>query len=247
MWSGIYLSVWLTSWQKLDEQNLILWKQCISLFDKDILLFLKQVDFLDPIHSIHFLAPKLSWESIPDFSYVCMPCHMTVTLDFFLDPSRSGKYHLTPQHHADIVVWIIQYYYPLPMDIFFRRFQLGDDWRGPLPKLLPNHFKSEVMNQTVVIPIDIHLSHASRCAEQLIETIRSYNPDTFPLMAHSAVRGIVVYHYHSSLIFKSPHSMEVLRRAGACSRTCPKDTGKRSGKGLHDTCWCVVSLFFNRF
>lgn len=35
------------------------------------------------------------------------------------------------------------------------------------------------------MPIDIHLSHASRCADKLIKTIRYYNPDTFPVVAHS--------------------------------------------------------------
>ena len=74
-----------------------------------------------------------------------------------------------------------------------RRFQCEDQsWEGPLPKLVTRYLATEAMNQTMV-PIDIHLSHASRCAEQLIEIIRSYNPDTFPLMARSEVRGIVVH------------------------------------------------------
>ena len=179
--------------QKLDEQNPILWKQCISLVDKDILLFLKQVEFLDPLHSIHFLAFKLCRWSIRDFSYVGMPCHIEVFLKFFLDPSRSGKYHLTPQHHADIVVWMVQYYYPLPKDIFVRRFQSGDsnaNIQMPLvgfPSIEPT---MNMMNQTIYIPIDIHLSRASLCAERLIEIICSHNPDTFPVMAYSEVRRI---------------------------------------------------------
>ena len=192
MWHGIYLSVRLTSWQKLDEQNPILWKQYISLFDKDMLLFLNPVEFLDPIHSIHLLASKLCWYR-SESSQIGMPEHNEVFLKFFLDPRRSGKYHLTPQHHADIVVWMIQYYYPLPVDIFWKRFQCKDDWGKPLPTLLFHDLVPEARNQTVVIPIDIHLSHASRCAEQLIEIIRVYNPDTFPLMAHSKVYGIVVH------------------------------------------------------
>ena len=196
MWHVMYLSVRLTSWQKLDEQNPILWKQYISLYDKDMLLFLKPIELLDPIHSIHFLASKIRWFR-GKFSRVGMLDHNEVFLKFFLDPSRSGKYHLTPHHHADIVVWMIQYYYPLPVDIFVRRFQCDVHWGGPWPKLVSDHFGSEVMNQTMVIPIDIHLSHASRSAEQLIETIRYYNPDTFPLMAHSEVRGIVVHQYYS--------------------------------------------------
>ena len=196
MWHGIYISVRLTSWQKLDEQNPVLWKQYISLFDQDILFFLKQVDFLDPIHSIHFLLFKFSWWSNPDFPPIGVPHHMEVFLNFFSDPSRSGKYHLTPQHHADIVVWMIQYYYPLPKDIFVRRFQSRDGKatiQTPLTGLLSRQAGTELRNQSVVMPIDIHLSRASRCAEQLIEAIRSYNPDTFPLMAHSEVRGIVVH------------------------------------------------------
>ena len=203
MWHGIYISVRLTSWQKLDEQNPILWKQYISLFDKDILLFLKQVEFLDPIHSIHFLAFKLSQQSIREFSYVGMPCHYKVFLDFFLDPSRSGKYHLTPQHHADIAGWMIRYYYPLPKGIFARRFQCEDrkaNIQTPLARFLFDQSGDNLRNQTVVMPIDIHLSRASRCAEQLIEIIRYYNHDTFPLMAHSEVRGIVVQYYSYLLI-----------------------------------------------
>ena len=196
MWHGIHLSVRLTSWQKLDEQNPLLWKQYISLFDEDMLRFLKAIEFLDPIHSIHFLVSKFCCYG-QTFSCTGMLDHNEVFLKFFLDPSRSGKYHLTPQHHADIVVWMIQYYYPLPVDKFFRRFQIEDHRGGPLPQLVIHPYRSEAMNQTMVIPIDIHLSHASRCAEQLIEIIRSYNPDTFPLMAHSKVRGIVVYYYHS--------------------------------------------------
>ena len=198
MWHGIYLFVRLTLQQKLDEQNPILWKQYISLFDKDILLFLKQVVFLDPIHSIHFLAFKLCWWSIQDFSYVGMPCHIEVFLNFFLDPSRSGKYHLTPQHHADIVVWMVQYYYPLPKNIFVRRFQSGDgkaNSQMPLVGFPSIQLTKSIKNETFFIPIDIHLSHASLCAEQLIETIGSYNPHTFPLMAHSEVCGIVILYY----------------------------------------------------
>ena len=196
MWHGICLSVRLTSQQQLDEQNPILWKQYISLFDKDILLFLKEVEFLDPIHSVHFLAFKLSQPRMPDVSYVGLPHHLEVFLNFFLDPNRSGKYHLTPQHHADIVAWMIQYYYPLPKDIFVRRFQSRDGKatiQTPLTGLLSRQAGTELRNQSVVMPIDIHLSRASRCAEQLIETIRSYNPDTSPLMARSEVRGIVVH------------------------------------------------------
>jgi len=194
MCHGIYLSFSLTSWQKLDEQNPFLWKQYISLFDKDILLFLKQVEFLDPIHYIHCLAFKLSELGIRDFPYVGMPCHAKVFLDFFLDLSRSGKYHLTPQHHADIVVWMIQYYHPLPKDIIARRFQLDAkiNIRTPLARFLSVALGAELRNQTVTMPIDIHLSRAHRCAEQLIETICFYNPATFPLMARSEVRGIVV-------------------------------------------------------
>ena len=116
----------LTLRQKLNEQNPILWKQYISLYDRDVLLFLKQVEFLDPIHSIHVLAFKISWRNTLDLSCVGIPRHIEVFLDFFLDPSRSGKYHFTPQHHADIVVWMIQYYYPLPKGIFVRRFQCED-------------------------------------------------------------------------------------------------------------------------
>jgi hypothetical protein len=192
MWHGIFLSVRLTSRQKLDEQNPILWKQYISLYDKDVLLFLKQVGFLDPIHSIHFLAFKISPEDW-DLSCVGIPHHIEVFLDFFLDPSRSGKYHLTPQHHADIVVWMIQYFSPLPNGIFVRRFQFEDRWADIPTGLLSYPSGNELWNQRVVLPIDIHLSRASRCAEQLIEIIRSYNPDTFPLMAHPEVRGIVVH------------------------------------------------------
>ena len=186
MWHGIYLSVKLTLWQKLDEQNPILWKQYISLFDKDILLFLKHIECLDPIHSIHCLAFKLSQQSIRYCSYGAMPHHSEVFLKFFLDPSRSGKYHLTPQHHADIVVWMIQYYYPLPKDIFVRQFQ-PEDCRANIQTcfagLLSHQPWVELMNKSMLIPIDIHLSHASRCAEHLIEIICSYNPDTFPTMA----------------------------------------------------------------
>ena len=198
MWYGIYLSVRLTSWQKLNEQNPILWKQYLSLYDKDVLLFLKQVEFLDPIHSIHFLTFKISWWNIPAFSHVGMPHHIEVFLDFFFDPCRSRKYYLTPQHHADIVVWMIQYYYPLPKGIFMRRFQC-EGRRTPLAGLLSDQSGGELRNQTLAMPIDIYLSHASRCAEQLIEIIRSYNPDTFPLMALSRVRGNVVQ-YCSYLI-----------------------------------------------
>ena len=200
MWHGVYLSVRLTSRQKLDEQNPILRKQYISLFDKDILLFLKQVEYLDPIHSIHFLAFKLSKRSIADFSYVGMPCHIEVFLDFFLDPSRSGKYHLTPQHHADIVLWMIKYYDPFPKSLFVRRFQYEDR----CPKIFAGHIigrigekdpADQLRNQTMTLPIGIHLSHASRCAERLIEILRSYNPDTFPLMSYVGVRGIVLQYY----------------------------------------------------
>ena len=127
MWHGICLSVRLTSQQKLDEQNPILLKQCLSLFDQNILFFLKQVDFLDPIHSIHFLLFKFPWWSTPNFLSIGMLHHIEVFLNFFSDPSRSGKYHLTPQHYANIVVWMIQYYYPLPKDIFVRQFQFGDN------------------------------------------------------------------------------------------------------------------------
>jgi hypothetical protein len=184
---GICLYVRLNSPQKLDERNPILWKQYVSLFDKDILLFLKEVEYLDPIHSIHCLVFKLRTPRY--FPYAGMPRHVEVFLDFFLDPSRSGKYHLTPQHHADIVVWMIQYYHPLPRDIVVRRFQSGKA-NTEIPLVGPT---KNMTNQTIHIPIDIHLSRASLCAEQLIETIRSYNPDTFPLMAHSEVRGIVVH------------------------------------------------------
>jgi hypothetical protein len=186
--AGFYLSIRLTSWQKLDEQNPILWKKFISLFDKDILLFLKQVEFLDPIHSIHCLAFKHSQEGIRDFSYVLMPRHTEVFLNFFLDPSRSGKYHLTPQNHANIVVWMIQ-------GIFVRRFQCDDhraNIRTPLASSLPDKSGGKLGNPVMIMPIGIHLSHASRCAEQLIEIICSYNPKTFPLMGHLEVRGIVV-------------------------------------------------------
>lgn len=112
-----FIISWLSK-EKLDEQNPILWKQYISLYDKDMLLLLKQFEFLDPIHSIHFLAFKLPEQSTRRFSYLSMPRHVKVFLNFFLDPSRSGKYHLTPQHHADIAGWMIQYYYPLPKGIF---------------------------------------------------------------------------------------------------------------------------------
>jgi len=194
MWLGICLSVRLISQQKLDQQNPVLWKQYISFFDKDILLFLKQVEFLDPIHSIHLLAFKLSPWTIQDISYVAIPCHNEVFLKFFLDPSRSGKYHLTPQHHADIAVWMIHYYHPLPEDIIARQFQLDGkiNIQTPLARLLSVPLGEELRNQTVTMPIDIHLSCAHRCAEQLIETIRFYNPATFPLMAHSEVCGTVV-------------------------------------------------------
>ena len=162
-----------------------------------MLRFLKAIEFLDPIHSVHFLVSKFCY-NWGECSCTGMLDHNEVFLKFFLDPSRSGKYHLTPQHHADIVVWMIQYYYPLPVDKILRRFQYKDhEWGELLPRLVTGYYGSEAMNQTMVIPIDIHLSHASRCAEQLIEILRSYNPDTFPLMAHSKVRGIVVYYYHS--------------------------------------------------
>ena len=199
MCHGIYLSVRLTSRQKLDEQYPILWKQYISLFDRDILLFLKKVEFLNPIHSIHFLSFKLCRRSIHDFSYVGMPHHTEVFLKFFLDPSRSGKYHLTPQHHADIVVWMIQYHYPLPKDISvcFRPRDGKANMQTASVGFPSIPLTENVTNQTTYIPIHIHLSRASRCAEQLIETIRSYNPHTFPSMAHSevTVRGIVVQYY----------------------------------------------------
>ena len=76
-----------------------------------------------------------------------------------------------------------------------RRFQSGDDKANiqtPLARLLSVQSGDELRNQTVIMPIDIHLSHASRCAEQLIETIRFYNPDIFPLTASSMVRDVVV-------------------------------------------------------
>ena len=228
MWLAIHLSVRLTPRQKLDEQNPIVWKQYISLFDKDILLFLKQFEFLDPIHSIHFLAFKLCQWYIQDFSCVGIPHHIEVFLDFFFNPSRSGKYHLTPQHHADMVVWMIQYYYPLPKGIFVRRLQCGADIQTPLAGLLSDESGGELRNQTLAMPIDIYLSHASRCAEQLIEIIRSYNPDTFPLMALSRVRGIAIQ-YYSYLIFRSPHSLGQVRYKWTWN--CTKNTGKRSGKG----------------
>ena len=228
MWHGIYISVRLTSWQKLDEQNPILLKQYLSLFDQDILFFLKQVDFLDPIHSIHFLLFKFSWWSTPNFLSIGMPHHIEVFLNFFSDPSRSGNYHLTPQHYANIVVWMIQYYYPLPKDIFVRQFQFGDNNTNiqmpPIP-LVGYRFNKHlrcVRDEAIYIPIDIHLSRASLCAEQLIETIRSCSPDIFPLMAHTEVRGVVIQ-YYSQLTSKRPN---------ACLDywSCAKNTGKKSGK-----------------
>ncbi|KIK04158.1 hypothetical protein K443DRAFT_431147, partial [Laccaria amethystina LaAM-08-1] len=63
-------------------------------------------------------------------------------------------------------------------------FQFEDRWADIPTGLLSYPSGNELWNQRVVLPIDIHLSRASRCAEQLIEIIRSYNPDTFPLMAH---------------------------------------------------------------
>ena len=187
-------------WQKLDEQNPILWKQYISLFDKDILLFLKQVEFLDPIHSIHFLSFKLCWWSSGDFSYVSMPQHNGVFLEFFLDPIRSGKYHLTAEHHADIVAWMIQYYYPLPKDIVLSR--SGLDSKATIQTHCLG-FRSPWSDEITYLPIDIHLSRASLCAERLMETIRAHNPRTFLLVAHSEpeVCSIVVQ-YYSQLIFK---------------------------------------------
>ena len=72
----------------------------------------------------------------------------------------------------------------------------------PLAEFLSDHFEDHVMNQTMDMPtIDIHLSRASLCAEQLIEIIRFYNPDTFPLTAPSMVRGIDSQ-YYSELNFK---------------------------------------------
>jgi hypothetical protein len=201
MWHHIYLSVRLTLQQKLDGQNPILWKQYISLFDKDILLFLKQVDFLDPIHSIHFLAFKFSTlgSSIPDdFSRVGLPRQNEFFLEFFLDPSRSGKYHLTPQHHADIVAWMIQYYHPLPKGTFVRLFQSGDgkaNTKTSLAGFLSGILEENPVDQVKYMPIDIHLPRVSLCAEQLIKIIRFYNPDTFPFMSPAMVRGIVVQYY----------------------------------------------------
>ena len=125
---------------------------------------------------------------------------MEVFLKFFMDPSRSGKYHLTPQHHADIVVWMIRHYY-LPNNISVMQFQSGDgktNIQTPLARLLSGYqYGDNLRNQTMVIPLDIYLSHASRCAEQLIEIIRSYNSDTFPFMVHSMVCGKVVVQYYS--------------------------------------------------
>ena len=202
MWHGICLSVTLTGLrQKLNEQNPILWKQYISHFDKDILLFLKQVKSLDPIYSIHFLAFKLRYDSFNDFRYVGEPYHIEVFLDFFLDPSRSGKYHLTPQQHADIAVWMIEYYSPLPRGIFMRQFQSGG-CKSNIQRTLAGlrrsrRYADKLKDQPMVMPIDVYLSHASRFAEQLIEIIRYYNADTFPLMTHpeAQVRGIVVQYY----------------------------------------------------
>ena len=231
MWHEIYLSVKLTPQQKLDEQNPILLKQYISLYDQDVLLFLKKVEFLDPIHSIHFLIFKMSWRRFLDFSCVGMPCHIEVFLKFFLDPNRSGRYHLTPQHHADIVAWMIQYYHPLPMDIFVRQFQSRDgkaNMQMPWVGFPSNPFTENIVNQTIYIPIDVHLSRAALFAEQLIETIRSYTPHTFPLMAHSEVCGIpVVIQHYSSLIFKSHCSLIDLELHPNGNWSCMKNTGKR--------------------
>ena len=177
----------------------MLQKQYILLFDKDILLFLKQVDFLDPIHSIQFLAFSFCRWSIQDFYDVGRPHLILVFLNFFLDPSRSGKYHLTPQHHANVAVWMIQSHYPLPKAISVRLFPREDrrDIETPLAGFLSNRFGDELKDQTMVVLIDIHLSHASRCADQLIEIIRSYDHDTFPLMALSIVRDSIAVRYHS--------------------------------------------------
>lgn len=167
---------WLSK-EKLDEKNPILWKRYISLFNKEILHFLKGVEFLDPIHSIHFLAFKIPQWFMPDLAYVGDPGLARVFLDFFLDPSRSGKYHLTPQHHADIAGWMIQYHHSLSVAMFARRFCRGANMQIPFSKQWLRHG-----DQSMWITIVIHLSRASPCAEQLIDVICYYNPETFPLI-----------------------------------------------------------------
>ena len=173
----------------------------MSLFEKDILLFLKQVEFIDPIHSIHFLSFKLCWGSSYNFSYVSMPRHNEVFLEFFLDPIRSGKYHLTAEHHADIVVWMIQYFFPLPKDIVVsqNRYSEYTETEIEMPWVAFSSYDAGI----TYLPIDIHLSRASPCAERLIEIIRAHNPRTFYSTVgflEFGVRGIVVQ-YYSQLIY----------------------------------------------
>jgi hypothetical protein len=99
------------------------------------------------------------------------------------------------------VVWIIQYFYPLPEGTLARQFQRGDgkaNGQTLLAKFLLHQSEGHPINETMDMPIDIHLSRASFCVEQLISIIGFYNPNTFPLMAPAMVRGIAAQHYYYS-------------------------------------------------
>ena len=147
-----------------------------------MLVFLKEVEqFLDPIHSIHVFTTKVIWRDLY-FSYLGIPNHIEVFINFFLDSRRSAKYYLTPQRHADIVMWMIQHYHcPSPSELLVRQFWRGvggEDTQMPFAELLSEPSLSSLLCHGTLM--DIHLSHASPCAEQLVDVIRFYNPHTFP-------------------------------------------------------------------
>ena len=174
----------------MHEQHPALWNKYTSLYDKAILHFLEQVEFLSPIHATHFFI----FQYPNSLNYPCFSLgihsHFEVFDRFFSDPSRSGRYHLTPQDRADIVVWMVQHYPSQCREVLLRQFCV-DGWSEKKSMLLP--LKSCTLESCEDMPIDVHLSRASPCAETLVDLIRSHNPRTFPSMGSKLNEAMTRY------------------------------------------------------
>jgi hypothetical protein len=176
----------------LQENHPTLYNSYCSLFDQTILSYLnsKNVNFINPMHTIHFLLFKDIDLGHLRHTFACLGfySHFEIFDNFFSDLQRSGDYYLSPQDRADIAVWMIRYFEPLHRNELFKQIftddvgkQLEEELSGP-----------RVAHDIPWAPIDIHLSHVSLSADALTDLLCQYSPPTFPWKENDKVNRAVV-------------------------------------------------------
>lgn len=161
-----------------------------TLFDKSILALLERLEFLEPMHAIHFFLFKRD-NPYSGLFFLFRPLgyyeHPTFFDSFFADPLRSGKFFLGPREDADIAAWTIRYAHNVGGGLAKRIFT--DDEMAKRFKQHSSLISSVTPNNP---PINKHLSHASPSSEVLIDVICQHDPDTFPWNSEGRRNAVVV-------------------------------------------------------